>query len=106
MIDDGPVRAAIRAAIDAGHEEAVHVAAYHNGKLCIDIWDGLADPEKGIPAAADTLYNVYYLSDANTGYPASGKPVADDTWVGNSPAFGCRGYGLVVFAFVGKYQWA
>ena len=64
MIDDGPVRAAIRAAIDAGHEEAVHVAAYHNGKLCIDVWDGLAAPKKGIPAAADTLYNVYSVTKA------------------------------------------
>jgi len=64
MIDDCPVRAAIRAAIEADHEEAVHVAAYHNGKLCIDVWDGLADPEKGIPAAADTLYNVYSVTKA------------------------------------------
>lgn len=64
MIDDGPIREAIRAAIAAGHEQAVHVAAYHNGKLCVDLWDGLADPATGKPAAADTLYNVYSVTKA------------------------------------------
>ncbi|MGQ3227274.1 MAG: serine hydrolase domain-containing protein [Blastomonas fulva] len=63
-IDDSPVRAAIRSAIDAGHEEAVHVAAYKDGKLCIDVWDGLADPATRTPATADTLYNVYSVTKA------------------------------------------
>ncbi|OYU72253.1 MAG: EstA family serine hydrolase, partial [Alphaproteobacteria bacterium PA3] len=30
----------------------------------MNVWDGLADPEKGIPAAADTLYNVYTVTKA------------------------------------------
>jgi len=32
-VDDALVRAAIRDAIAAGHEEAVHVAAYHKGRM-------------------------------------------------------------------------
>ena len=64
VIDDSPVRAAIRAAIDAGHEEAVHAVAYHDGKMVLNVWDGLADPANGTPAAADTLYNVYSVTKA------------------------------------------
>ena len=63
-MDDSSVRAAIRAAIDAGHEEAVHAVAYHDGKMVLNIWDGLADPANGTPAAADTLYNVYSVTKA------------------------------------------
>lgn len=62
--DDSLVRAAIRSAIDAGHEEAVHVAAYHQGRLVLNVWDGLADPGSGKPATADTLYNVYSVTKA------------------------------------------
>ena len=64
MVDDSSVRAAIRAAIDAGLEEAVHVAAYHKGKLVLNVWDGLADPASGTPATEDTLYNVYSVTKA------------------------------------------
>jgi len=64
IVDTNAVKTAIRAAIDAGHEEAVHVVAYHKGSMVIDIWDGLADPARGIPARADTLYNVYSVTKA------------------------------------------
>lgn len=64
MIDDSLVRAAIRASIEAGHEEAVHVAAYHNGEMVLNVWDGLADPSQGISATEDTLYNVYSVTKA------------------------------------------
>jgi len=64
MIDDTPVRAAIRAAIDAGEEQALHVVAYRDGVPCIDVWDGLADPATRTPATADTLYNVYSVTKA------------------------------------------
>ena len=64
IIDDSPVRAAIRAAITAGLEEAVHVVAYRDGVQSIDVWDGLAVPANGTPAAADTLYNVYSVTKA------------------------------------------
>lgn len=63
-IDDSLVRSAIRSAIDAGHEHAVHVVAYMGGTKCIDVWDGLADPANGTPATADTLYNVYSVTKA------------------------------------------
>lgn len=63
-IDHAPVKAAIRSAIDAGHEEAVHVVAYRDGQICLDLWDGLADPATGRLATADTLYNVYSVTKA------------------------------------------
>lgn len=64
MVDDSAVRAAIREAIDAGHEEAVHAVAYHKGEQVLNVWDGLADPARGVPAAEDTLYNVYSVTKA------------------------------------------
>ncbi|MCK9540826.1 MAG: beta-lactamase family protein [Novosphingobium sp.] len=64
MIDDGAVRSAIRSAIDAGLEEAVHVVAYHKGKMALNVWDGLADPANGKAATQDTLYNVYSVTKA------------------------------------------
>lgn len=64
MVDDSAVRAVIRAAIDAGHEEAVHVVAYHRGRMVLNIWDGMADTARGIPATEDTLYNVYSVTKA------------------------------------------
>ena len=86
-MDDSSVRAAIRAAIDAGHEEAVHAVAYHDGKMVLNIWDGLADPANGTPAAADTLYNVYSVTkavaatalhiQAEKGYVDYDAPIAD-----------------------------
>ena len=50
--------------IDAGHEEAVHIVAYHKGTKVLDVWDGLADPASGKAATADTLYNVYSVTKA------------------------------------------
>lgn len=64
MVDDSAVRAAIRAAIDAGHEEAVHIVAYHRGRQVLNVWDGLADPARGKAASEDTLYNVYSVTKA------------------------------------------
>ena len=63
-VDDTLVRAAIRDAIAAGHEEAVHVAAYHKGRMVLNVWDGMADPATGKPATEDTLYNVYSVTKA------------------------------------------
>ncbi|WP_298288944.1 serine hydrolase domain-containing protein [Novosphingobium sp.] len=63
-VDDAMVRAAIRDAIAAGHEEAVHVAAYHKGRMVLNVWDGMADPATGKPATEDTLYNVYSVTKA------------------------------------------
>ena len=64
IIDDTAVRTAIRTAIDNGLEEAVHAVAYHQGKLVLNVWDGLSDPANGSPASADTLYNVYSVTKA------------------------------------------
>lgn len=63
-VDDSSVRAAIRAAIDSGHEEAIHVVAYHEGRQVLNVWDGLADPARGRRATEDTLYNVYSVTKA------------------------------------------
>nr|WP_240950280.1 beta-lactamase family protein [Novosphingobium sp. ERN07] len=63
-IDDSAIRAAIRQAIDAGLEEAVHVVAYHEGRQVLNVWDGLADPVRNKAASEDTLYNVYSVTKA------------------------------------------
>jgi CubicO group peptidase (beta-lactamase class C family) len=87
IINDTAVRAAIRTAIDNGLEEAVHAVAYHQGKLVLNVWDGLADPANGAPASADTLYNVYSVTkavaatalhiQAEKGYVDYDAPIAD-----------------------------
>lgn len=64
MINDTPVRDAIQAAIAAGHEEAVHIVAFHKGRQVLNVWDGLADPASEEPAKEDTLYNVYSVTKA------------------------------------------
>jgi len=65
-VDDRPVREAVRLAIEAGHEEAVHLVAFHRGQMVLNVWDGLADPSTGRPATEDTLYNVYSVTKAIT----------------------------------------
>ena len=64
MVDDSEVRRVIRAAIEAGLETGVHVAAYLGGRLVLEVWDGLADPETGRAVGPDTLFNVYSVSKA------------------------------------------
>ena len=64
MVDDSDVRRVIRAAIEAGLENGVHVAAYLGGRLVLEVWDGLADPETGRAVGPDTLFNVYSVSKA------------------------------------------
>lgn len=59
-----PVRDAIRRAIESGDETGLHVVAYHRGRKAIDVWDGLADPRRGIPVGPDTLFNVYSVTKA------------------------------------------
>jgi CubicO group peptidase (beta-lactamase class C family) len=86
-IDDSGVRAAIRAAIASGDEQAVHVVAYHRGQRVLNVWDGLADPASGRAATEDTLYNVYSVTKAvaatalhmqvERGHAAYDAPIAD-----------------------------
>ncbi|MEP7349552.1 MAG: serine hydrolase domain-containing protein [Sphingorhabdus sp.] len=60
------VSAAMADAIASGYEEALHVVVYHRGEKVIDLWDGLADPARGVAAQSDTLYNVYSVTKAVT----------------------------------------
>jgi len=58
------VRDAIAAAIAAGREDGVQVAAYLDGRLVIDTWGGLADPRTGRAVDGDTLFNVFSVTKA------------------------------------------
>lgn len=58
------VQHAIDAAIAAGREVGVQVAAYHRGELVVDAWGGLADPDTGRKVDGDTLFNVYSVTKA------------------------------------------
>jgi CubicO group peptidase (beta-lactamase class C family) len=58
------VQMAIDDAVQAGREVGVQVAAYHRGKLVIDAWGGLADPDTSRQVDGDTLFNVYSVTKA------------------------------------------
>jgi CubicO group peptidase (beta-lactamase class C family) len=58
------VRTAIETVVQAGREIGVQVTAYHNGRLAVDTWGGVADPETGRKVDGDTLFNVYSVTKA------------------------------------------
>jgi CubicO group peptidase (beta-lactamase class C family) len=58
------VRKAIDAAIAAGQEIGVQVAAYRGNELVVDTWGGLADETTGRAVDGDTLFNVYSVTKA------------------------------------------
>ncbi len=58
------VRKAIDAAIAAGQEIGVQVAAYRGSELVVDTWGGLADESTGRAVDGDTLFNVYSVTKA------------------------------------------
>lgn len=57
------VREAIETAIERG-EVGVQVAVYHKGRLVVDAWGGLADPDTDRAVDGDTLFNVYSVTKA------------------------------------------
>lgn len=56
------VREAIQRQIDQGRETGVQVAAYLDGRLAVDTWAGLADPDSGRAVDGDTLFNVFSVT--------------------------------------------
>ena len=50
--------------VATGQEVGIQVAAYLDGKLVVDAWAGLADPERGRPMSPDTLINVWSAGKA------------------------------------------
>ncbi|WP_280155459.1 serine hydrolase domain-containing protein [Piscinibacter sp. XHJ-5] len=90
------VRLAIADAVHSGREVGVQVAAYHRGRLVIDAWGGLADPDTRRHVDGDTLFNVYSVTKAvaataihllvDRGLLADDTPVADH-W----PEYGAHG---------------
>lgn len=50
--------------VDAGDEIGVQLSAYHEGRLVIDSWAGLADETTGRPVTGDTLFNVFSVTKA------------------------------------------
>lgn len=45
-----------------GPERGLQVAVYHEGKLVVDAWAGIANHETGQPVAGDTLFPVFSVS--------------------------------------------
>ena len=50
--------------VATGQEIGIQVAAYRDGKLVVDAWAGLANPETGRPMGPDTLINVWSAGKA------------------------------------------
>lgn len=48
--------------IAEGREIGVQVAAYLDGKLVVDAWGGIADPQSGKPVDGDTLFNMFSVT--------------------------------------------
>src|SRR5712692_11715326 len=60
------VQEAVNAAIREGGEIGLHVAAYVNGELVVDVWGGLADETTGREVDGDTLFPVFSVTKAVT----------------------------------------
>lgn len=82
--------------ISEGKEVGVQVAAYLDGKLVIDTWDGLADPDTGRKVDGDTLFNMFSVTKplaATALHIQVARGLVDydarvaDYW----PEFGCNG---------------
>ena len=62
------VRGVLVSLVEDTPEIGLQVAAYHNGKLVIDAWAGMADPATGRPVDGDTLF---MLSSTTKGVTAT-----------------------------------
>jgi CubicO group peptidase (beta-lactamase class C family) len=60
------VRELLERLVATGQEVGIQVAAYLDGKLVVNAWAGLADPETGRPMSPDTLINVWSAGKAVT----------------------------------------
>lgn len=90
------VQAAIHQAIREQGEIGIQVAVYHQGKLVIDAWGGIADTVSGRAVDGDTLFNVFSVTkavaatavhiQAERGLLDYDAPIAD-YW----PEWGCHG---------------
>ena len=60
------VREAVSRSIREKGEVGVQVAAYLNGRLVIDTWDGIADLSTGRRVDGETLFNVFSVTKAVT----------------------------------------
>jgi CubicO group peptidase (beta-lactamase class C family) len=58
------VQQAIDEAVKSGREVGVQVAAYRRGRLVVDAWGGVADPQSGRAVDGDTLFNVFSVTKA------------------------------------------
>src|SRR2546425_11169023 len=60
------VQEAVNAAIRAGGEIGLQVAAYVDGERVVDVWGGLADETTGRTVNGDTLFPVFSVTKAVT----------------------------------------
>jgi CubicO group peptidase (beta-lactamase class C family) len=60
------VRKLLAALVEEGGETGLQVAAYLDGRLVIDTWAGLSDPESTTPVDGDTLFTAFSISKGIT----------------------------------------
>jgi len=60
------IQKAVDTAIREGGEIGLQVAAYVDGELVVDVWDGLADETTGRKVDGDTLFPVFSVTKAVT----------------------------------------
>jgi CubicO group peptidase (beta-lactamase class C family) len=103
-VADTRANAAVQSLLDelvgSGEELGLQVAAYHQGRLVIDAWAGIADAQTGRKVDGDTLFTVFSTTKGTTctamhilaerGLLDYDNPVAR-YW----PAFAARGKGRV-----------
>src|SRR5262245_30040049 len=53
---------AFAAGFDERGELGAAVAVWHDGRLAVDLWAGLADPVAGVPWRESTIAHVYSVS--------------------------------------------
>jgi len=86
--------------VSGGEELGLQVAAYHNGRLVVDAWAGLADAATGRAVDGDTLFTVFSTTKGIV-YTAihmlaeRGLLDYDDPVSRYWPAFAARGKGSV-----------
>jgi len=56
----------LTALVEQGRETGLQVAAYLDGRLVVDTWAGLSNPESGTPVDGETLFTAFSISKGIT----------------------------------------
>ncbi|MEO8608213.1 MAG: serine hydrolase domain-containing protein [Chloroflexota bacterium] len=103
------VQAFLDELIQTKQETGLQVAAYLDGKLVIDAWAGMADPQKNIPVREDTLFVSFSCSKGVTStlihlLAEQGKLNYDTSVDHYWPGFGVNGKAGITIRHVMAHQ--